>query len=139
MEGYKVWSRQHWLEFECPVCGTPIHETIEEVPAYDATADRESDAQGHAEHIATCRGCERQFSIGISNTGGSLVAELADGQTSVRVVGDPVQEPEDLWEEEAYQRANLPADLGQIFKYATYDIDYIRGEVEHSPTGRSQH
>lgn len=128
-------SQQPSLEFECPGCGFAIHEIIEEVPAYDAMADRESDAQGHAEQVATCPGCERQHSIGITNTGASLVAELADGKTSVRVVGDPVHQPEDLWEAEAYQRANLPADPGKIFKFATYDIDYIAGEIEHSPNG----
>jgi hypothetical protein len=36
---------------------------------------------------------------------------------------------------EAYQRENLPENPEQIFKFATYDIDFIAGEVESGGHG----
>lgn len=49
-----MWSRQPAIEFECPGCGAAIREIVEEVPSYDAMADRESDAQGFAEQTVVC-------------------------------------------------------------------------------------
>lgn len=118
------------LEFVCPRCGDTISETIEEVPGYDHLADRESDAQGVVEQTVACSGCEHQFTVGIRNTGAVLVAELADHSTHVSVIGDPIHEPDDPWEAEAYQRENLPDDPAKIFKYATYDIEHIAAEME---------
>lgn len=118
------------LEFVCPRCGDTISETIEEVPSYDLLADRESDAQGYVEQTVACTGCEHQFTVSIRNTGAVLVAELADHSTHVSVVGDPIHEPDDPWEAEAYQRENLPDDPAKIFKYATYDIEHIAAEME---------
>jgi uncharacterized protein with PIN domain len=68
--------REPSLEFVCPRCGATITETIEEVPSYDVLADRESDAQGYAEQTVACPGCEKQFAVGIRNTGACLVANL---------------------------------------------------------------
>lgn len=127
--------REPLLEFVCPRCGGAISEAIEEVPSYDATADRESDAQGYVEQAVVCTGCEHQFTVGIRNTGACLVAELADHKTQVDVVDDPIHEPDDPWEVEAYQRENLPENPEQIFKFATYDIDFIAGEVESGGHG----
>lgn len=118
------------LEFVCPRCGDTISETIEEVPSYDLLADRESDAQGYVEQTVACTGCEHQFTVSIRNTGAVLVAELADHSTHVSVIGDPIHEPDDPWEAEAYQRENLPDDPGKIFKFATYDIEHIAAEME---------
>jgi hypothetical protein len=122
------------LEFDCPGCGDAIHEIIEEVPCYDAMADRESDAQGFVEQIVECPNCKRQNAVGITNTGAGLMATLAGASFPVAVIDDPLHIP-DSWEEEAYQRENLPADPGLIFKYATYDIDYIASEIEHGGHG----
>lgn len=88
-------------------------ETIEELPSYDLLADRESDAQGYVEQTVTCSGCENQFVVSIRNTGASLEAELADHKTHVTVVDDPIHEPDDPWDVEAYQRENLPDDPRQ--------------------------
>ncbi len=118
------------LEFACPRCGATITETIEEVPGYDVMADRESDAQGYAEQTVACPDCEQQFTVSIRNTGACLVADLTDEKTPVRVIGDPVNAPDDPWEVEAYQRENLPTDPAKIFKYATYDIGHIAAEME---------
>jgi len=118
------------LEFVCPRCGDTISETIEEVPSYDLLADRESDAQGYVEQTVACSGCEHQFTVSIRNTGAVLVAEFADHSTHVSVIGDPIHEPDDPWEAEAYQRENLPDDPAKIFKYATYDIEHIAAEME---------
>lgn len=64
-----------------------------------------------------------------------MVAELRDENTLVSVVDDPFQRPHDENEVEAYQRENLPNDPGLIFKFATYDIDFIAGEVESGGHG----
>lgn len=127
--------REPSLEFVCPRCGLTISETIEEVPSYDVLADRETDAQGYVEQTVACTGCEHQFTVSIRNTGACLVAELADHKTHVTVIDDPIPDTDDQWEVEAYQRENLPADPGQIFKFATYDIDFIAGEVESGGHG----
>lgn len=118
------------VKFVCPGCGAAIHEIIEEVPAYDLMADRESDAQGFVDQAVECSECDRQFTVGIRNTGAGLVAELQDGDTPVQVIDDPIERPDDEWEVEAYQRENLPNDPGQIFKFATYDIGHIAAEME---------
>lgn len=97
-----MWSRQPSLEFLCPGCGATIREIIDEVPSYDAMADRESDAQGYAEQAVTCSECERRFDVSIANTGACLVAELAGEKTHVSVIDDPVHTPDDEWEAEAY-------------------------------------
>jgi hypothetical protein len=102
------------LEFVCPRCGDTISETVEEVPSYDVSADRESDAEGYVEQTVACSGCEHQFTVGIRNTGACLVAELADHKAHVSVIGDPIHEPDDPWEAEAYQRENLPEDPAKI-------------------------
>ena len=62
-------SGQPSLEFMCPECGATISETIEEVPSYDVLADRESDAQGHAEQTVARPGCAREFTVNIRNIG----------------------------------------------------------------------
>jgi hypothetical protein len=98
-------------------------------------ADRESDAQGFAEQAVDCSGCGQQSAVSIRNTGAGLVAELAGEKTHVSVIDDPIQIPDDEWKVEAYQRANLPSDPGQIFKFATYDIDYIASEMERGSLG----
>ena len=118
------------LEFICPRCGARIIETIEEVPSYDLLADRESDAQGYAEQVVACAACENEFAVSIRNTGAALVAELADHKAHVTVIHDPIHEPDDSWEVEAYQRENLPEDPAKIFKFATYDIEHIAAEME---------
>lgn len=123
-------SREPSLEFVCPRCGAAITETIEEVPGYDALADRESDAQGYAEQTVACPGCQQRFGVSIRNTGVCLLANLANETAHVSVVNDPVHGPEDPWEVEAYQRENLPSDPAQIFKFATYDIGHIAAEME---------
>jgi len=130
-----MWSQQPSLEFVCPGCGATVREIIEEIPSYDLMADRESDAQGYVEQTVACSGCEYQFSVNIRNAGACLVAELADHKTQVSVIDDPIHHPDDQWEVEAYQRENLPANPGQIFKFATYDIDFIAGEVESGGHG----
>ena len=122
--------REPSFEFVCPRCEAEISETIEDVPSYDVLVDRESDAQGYVEQTVTCAACENQFVVGIRNTGASLVAELADHETPVTVIDDPIHEPDDPWEVEAYQRENLPDDPAKIFKFATYDIGHIAAEME---------
>ncbi|MCT9000450.1 hypothetical protein [Chelativorans intermedius] len=122
--------REPSLEFVCPRCGATVTEIIEEVPGYNVSADKESDAQGYAEQTVTCPECAQEFVVNILNTGACLVADLADGTTQVTVIDDPVHSPEDAWEVEAYQRENLPHDPGEIFKFATYDIDHIAAEME---------
>jgi len=118
------------LEFVCPRCGAAISETIEDVPSYDVLADREADAQGYVEQTVACAECDNQFAVSIRNTGASLEAELADQETHVIVVDDPVHKADDQWEVEAYQRENLPDDPAKIFKFATYDIEHIAAEME---------
>lgn len=128
--GQGVSPREPSLEFVCPQCGASITETIEDLPSYDVLADRESDAQGYVEQTVTCTGCENQFVVSIRNTGASLVGGLADHNTHVTVVCDPIHKPDDPWEVEAYQRENLPDDPAKIFKFATYDIGHIAAEME---------
>jgi hypothetical protein len=123
------------MKFICPGCGATIHEIIEEVPAYDLMADRGADAQGFVDQTVDCSECDRQFIVAIRNTGAGLVAELQDGDTPVQVIDDPISYPDDEWEVEAYQRENLPNDPGQIFKFATYDIDFIASEMESGAHG----
>ncbi|GEO84662.1 hypothetical protein GCM10007920_05010 [Ciceribacter naphthalenivorans] len=123
------------VKFVCSGCGATIHTVLEEVPAYDLMADRESDAQGFVEQAVECSECDRQLSVGIRNTGAGLVDALQDENTPVEVIDDPTQRPDDEWDTEAYQRENLPNDPGQIFKFATYDIDFIAGEVESGGHG----
>jgi hypothetical protein len=62
-------SGQPSLAFIWPECGSTISETIEEVPSYDALADRESDAKGHAEQTVGCPGCAHEFTVNIRNIG----------------------------------------------------------------------
>jgi hypothetical protein len=123
-------AREPSLEFVCPRCGDTISETIEDVPGYDVLAERESDAQGYAEQTVVCSACENEFAISIRNTGAFLVAELADHERPVTVIDDPIHEPDDPWEVEAYQHENLPDDPAKIFKFATYDIGHIAAEME---------
>ena len=123
------------VKFVCPGCGATIHENMEEVPAYDLRADRESDAQGFVDQAVGCSECDRQFTVGIRNTGAGLVAELQDGDTPVKVIDDLIERPDDEWQVEAYQRENLPNDPGQIFKFAAYDIDFIASEMESGAHG----
>ncbi len=111
---------------------------MEEVPAYDLMAERESDGQDFVEQPLQCSVCDRHFKVGIKNTGAGLVAELDNESTPVSVIDDPIGHPDDEWAVEAYQRENLPRDPGLIFKFATYDIDYIASEIEHSPNGSIQ-
>jgi hypothetical protein len=63
------------------------------------------------------------------------VANLVGEQTDVSVIDAPVYSSEGQWEAEAYQRENLPDDPGKIFKFATYDIDFIAGEMESGTHG----
>lgn len=63
------------------------------------------------------------------------VARMADERKLVSVDDDPIQAPDDEWGVDAYQRENLPSDPAQIFKFATYDIDYIASELEGGPLG----
>ncbi|WP_315860564.1 hypothetical protein [Rhizobium leguminosarum] len=105
------------------------------MPAYDLMAGRESDAQGFVEQAVECSECDRQFIVGIRNTGAGLVAVLHDENTLVAVIDDPIASSDDEWGTEAYQRENLPNDPGQIFKFATYDIDFIASEVESGGHG----
>lgn len=123
------------VRFVCSGCGATIREILEEVPAYDLMADRESDAQGFVEQAVECSECDRQFTVGIRNTGAGLVAVLQDENTLVTVIDDPTASPDDEWGTDAYQRENLPNDPGQIFKFATYDIDFIASEVESGGHG----
>lgn len=123
------------VKFVCSGCGATIQEILEEVPAYDLMADRVSDAQGFVEQAVDCSECDRHFTVGIRNTGAGLVAELQDENTPVNVIDDPIAGPDDASEMEAYQRENLPDNPGQIFKFATYDIDFIASEVESGGHG----
>ncbi|MBX4938031.1 hypothetical protein [Rhizobium binae] len=123
------------VKFVCSGCGATIHTILEEVPPYDLMADRESDAQGFVEQAVECTECDRQFRVGIRNTGAGLAAVLEDENTPVEVINDPIASPDDEWGTEAYQRENLPNDPGQIFKFATYDIDFVASEVESGGHG----
>ncbi|EHS50197.1 hypothetical protein PDO_2668 [Rhizobium sp. PDO1-076] len=123
------------VKFVCSGCGATIHKILEELPAYDLMADRELDAQGFVGQAVDCSECDRQFTVEIRNTGAGLVAALQDESTPVDVIDDPTARPDDEWVMGAYQRENLPNDPGQIFKFATYDIDFIAGEVESGGHG----
>lgn len=50
------------------------------------------------------------------------------------MIDDPIEQQDDEFDEVgAYQLANLPHDPAQIFKFATYDIDYVASELEQGP------
>lgn len=123
------------LKLLCPGCGATIQEILKEVPPYDLMADYGSETQGSVYQAIVCSKCDRRFEVHVRNTGSGLVAGLQDETTPVSVIDDPTKNPGDEWEMEAYQRENLPNDPGQIFKFATYDIDFIAGEVESGGHG----
>ncbi|NLS17150.1 hypothetical protein HGP16_11335 [Rhizobium sp. P40RR-XXII] len=123
------------LKLLCPGCGATIQEILKEAPPYDLMADHGSETQGSVYQAIVCSKCDRRFQVHVRNTGSGLVAGLQDETTAVSVIDDPTTSPDDEWDTEAYQRENLPNDPGQIFKFATYDIDFIAGEVESGGHG----
>lgn len=121
------------VRFKCPKCKSVIHEIVEEIPAYDSAADRQSDANGYAEMEANCRHCGEVIELQIEANAFGLEATLKDHDTAVTVLDDPVDYPQDEEEYQIYLARNTPLDPYKYYQYATYDLQHLIAENEDQP------
>lgn len=123
--------RQPTIKLICVKCGDTIEEDIETAPTYDLMSDKQSDAQGYEEQTVICQECEHEHTVGITNTGARLTAELLNGQGDVNIVNDPFELPDNelLDEFEQYQIDNTPSDPAKFFQFACYDIEHVQAEM----------
>ena len=117
------------VRFKCPHCECMVHEFIENIPAYDPTADSQADANGFETEAVMCQQCGKNTDVEITASGFGLSAELDQSNNSVEVLDDPIHQPSDEDEYEHYYNHVLPQHPELIYSEAVSDARALQERV----------
>lgn len=115
------------LSFECSRCGEDIEEEEFELPGFDYSAEVHSDGRGTECVNLICPGCEKEYSVEISNMFDQFEAEIPDDpgiSVNISVPSQVINDYDD-YDYEDYLKSYVPDEPWRRYEHSLQLLDEI--------------